>query len=152
MNYRQQMDNIAVHIGTITKIYHEFAKLQGLTYNTMMVLEALRQSQPCTQKQISEEWGLPKQSVNSVIKDFAKKEYIELLAGRNKKEKLIAFTEKGKTFADSTLQPSLAMEERVLQRIGEKESRQFENTTAKFAQFFQEEFSAHQQSNSFSNI
>ncbi len=148
MNYRQQMDNIAVHITSITQLYHECAKLQGMSYNTLMVLGALRHKQNCTQKQIAQQWGLPKQSVNTIIKKLQAEQYVELLEGRNNKEKLVQFTDKGKAFADSVLEPILAMEERVLQRIGEEQSRQFENTTAKFAQFFQEEFSAYQQSKS----
>ncbi|MBS9779717.1 MAG: winged helix-turn-helix transcriptional regulator [Moraxellaceae bacterium] len=152
MNYRQQMDNIIVHIGQMTKLYHDCAKSHGMSYNTMMVLGALHHYKKCTQKQISEEWGLPKQSVNTIIKKLQAEQYVELLEGRNKKEKLLIFTDKGNAYANKVLKPILAMEERVLQRIGEEQSQQFENTTAKFAQFFQEEFIAYQQSNSFSNI
>ncbi len=144
MNYRQQMDKIAVHLTTITQLYHECAKLHGMTYNTMMVLGALRHCQTCTQKQIVEQWGLPKQSVNTIIKKLHTEQKVEFLHGRNNKEKLVQFTDKGKAFADSVLQPILAMEERVLQRIGEQECRQLENTTAKFAIFFGEEFNAYQ--------
>ncbi len=140
MNYRQQMNLITTHLGKITKLYHDCAKSQGISYNTMTVLYALHQSQPCTQKKISEEWGLPKQSVNTIIRDFQKKGYIELLTGSNKKEKLVIFTDKGNTFANEILEPILAMEERILQRIGEEESRQVENTMAKFADIFSEEF------------
>ncbi len=143
MNYRQQMDEIAVHLGKITKLYHECAKAQGMTYNGMMVLGALRHYQNCTQKQIAEEWGLPKQSVNTIIKKLHDDQYVEFLPGRNNKEKLVTFTADGKAFADKVLKPILMMEERVLQRIGEEECQQLEKTTAKFSHFFAEEFLAH---------
>ncbi len=143
MNYRQQMDEIAVHLGKITKLYHECAKAQGMTYNGMMVLGALRHYQSCTQKQIAEEWGLPKQSVNTSIKKLHDDQYVEFLPGRNNKEKLVAFTAEGKVFADKVLKPVLTIEERVLQRIGEEECQQLEKTTAKFSHFFEEEFLAH---------
>ncbi len=143
MNYRQQMDSIAVHLGKITKLYHQCAKLHGMTYNTMMVLGALRHYQTCTQKQIVEQWGLPKQSVNTIIKKLHNDQYVALLPGRNNKEKLLTFTDKGKAFTDEVLQPILAMEERVLERMGEEKCRQIEKNTEKFANFFSEEFLAY---------
>ncbi len=144
MNYRQQMDMINIHIGKITKLYHECAKLHGISYNTMMILLALRQYQSCTQKQIAEEWGMPKQSVNTIIKKLQAEQYIEFAQGRNNKEKLVIFTDKGNAYADSVLESILDMEVRILQRIGEEDSRKLEQTTEKFAQFFQEEFIAYQ--------
>ncbi len=146
MNYRQQMDRIAVHLGKITKLYHECAKSQGMTYNGMMVLGALRQNKTCTQKQIAEEWGLPKQSVNTIIKKLHNEQYVEFSPGPNNKEKLVAFTAKGNAFADKVLQPVLVMEERVLACIGEEECHQLEKTTEKFATFFTEEFLNYQKS------
>ncbi len=140
MNYRQQMDRITVHLGKITQLYHECAKAQGMTYNSMMVLGALHHYQTCTQKQIAEEWGLPKQSVNSIIKKLQDKQHVEFLPGRNNKEKLVALTAKGEAYADKALQPILAMEERVLERMGEEKCRQIEKNTEKFATFFSEEF------------
>ncbi|PID44469.1 MAG: hypothetical protein CSB47_11100 [Proteobacteria bacterium] len=147
MNYRQQMDKIAVHLGKITKLYHECAKAQGMTYNGMMVLGALRHNQTCTQKQIAEEWGLPKQSVNTIIKKLHDDQYVEFLPGRNNKEKLVTLTDEGKVYADEALQPVLVMEERVLQHIGEEECQQFERITEKFATFFTEEFLAYAEKN-----
>ncbi len=148
MNYRQQMDRIAVHLGKITKLYHECAKSQGITYNSMMVLSALRQNHTCTQKQIAEEWGLPKQSVNTIIKKLYNEQYVEFSQGTNNKEKLVALTAKGNAFADKVLQPSLVMEERVLARIGEEECHQLEKTTKKFVTFFTEEVYAYQKDKS----
>ncbi len=147
MNYRQQMDEIAVHLGKITKLYHECAKAQGMTYNGMMVLGALRHYQNCTQKRIAEEWGLPKQSVNTIIKKLHDDQYVEFLPGRNNKEKLVTFTADGKAFADKALKPVLTMEERALQRIGEEECQQLEKTIKKFAIFFTEEFLGYAEKN-----
>ncbi len=147
MNYRQQMDTIAIHLGKITKLYYECAKSQGLTYNTMMVLGALRHYQICTQKQIVEEWGMPKQSVNTIIKKLFDDQYVEFLQGRNNKEKLVVLTDKGNAYADKVLKPILDIEVRVLQHIGEEDSQQLERITAKLASFFEEEFYTYQKNN-----
>ncbi len=144
MSYRQQMDRITVHLGKITQLYHECAKAQGMTYNTMMVLGALRHHQTCTQKQIVEEWGLPKQSVNTIIKKLYNDQYVAFLPGRNNKEKLVTLTDNGKVYADKSLKPILKMEERILARFGQEECRQIEKNTEKFATYFSEEFDAYQ--------
>ncbi len=145
INYREQMDKIAVHLGKITKLYHECAKSQGISYNTMMVLAALRHFQSCTQKQIVEEWGMPKQSVNTIIKKLFDDKYVEFSQGCNNKEKLVTFTHKGTAYADKVLKPILDMEVRVLQHIGEEDSQQLERITTKLAHIFEQEFLAYQQ-------
>lgn len=139
MNYRQQIDRISGHLGKITQLYHECAKLHGLTYNTMLVLGALRYYQSCTQKQIAEACGLPKQSVNTIVKDFQNKGYVELLAGNNKKEKLVTLTPAGQVFSDTVLEPRIAIEERVLQQIGETQCQQLSDILEQFADNFQKE-------------
>ncbi len=139
MNYREQMNRINAHIGKITKLYYDIAKSQGISYNAMMVLYTLEQTQSCTQKQIAEECGLPKQSVNSIIKNLHNAGHVELLTGKNKKEKLVAFTDTGKTYADEMLEPIFAIEEHVLQRMGE-DSQHLERSTEKFADIFSTKF------------
>lgn len=137
------MELISGYLCTITQLYHDSAKQYGLSYNTMVVCHALNYTQPCTQKQISEEWGLAKQSVYNVIKDLQKKEYVVFLKGRNKKEKLVAFTPQGKAFVEKVLEENLALEERVLRRIGESGCLQLAENIGKFATIFAEELNAH---------
>ncbi len=141
-NYREQLELISGYLCTITRLYHDSAKRYGLSYNTMVVCYALNYGQPCTQKQISEEWGLAKQSVYNVVKDLHKKEYVVFWEGRNKKEKLVAFTSQGKNFVEKILEDNLALEERVLQRIGESGCLQLSENIGKFATIFEEELNA----------
>ena len=55
-----------------TILYERWARLHGLTYNSLTVLIAVadRRRGTCTQKSICREWALPKQTVNTILKDL----------------------------------------------------------------------------------
>lgn len=52
-------------------MYEEWAKTNGLSANSLLVLSAIYNSkEECTQKKISQRWLVPKQTVNMILKDF----------------------------------------------------------------------------------
>lgn len=55
-------------------VYEEWAKAHGLSETGLWVLRAIYyDKESCTQKKISEQWVIPKQTVNMILKDFEKK-------------------------------------------------------------------------------
>ena len=70
MHIRQQMEIINTCNCRITELYGEWAKQHGMSYHAMITLYALNQDRKCTQKQIAEEWLIPKQTVNTVVKEL----------------------------------------------------------------------------------
>ena len=79
-----------------TILYERWARLHGLTYNSLTVLIAVadRRRGTCTQKSICREWALPKQTVNTILKDFEK---------QGLRSKAIHLTEQGREFCAETL-------------------------------------------------
>lgn len=66
-------------IYSIDKLYDEYAKSVGLTYIGLMVLSAIYETDGIfTQKLLSEQVGLPKQSVNVVIRSLWEQGYVEM--------------------------------------------------------------------------
>lgn len=58
-----------------TAMYEEWSKDQGLSSNGVFALHSFYESNGrCTQKMISEKWNIPKQTVNTILKDFQKKD------------------------------------------------------------------------------
>lgn len=58
-------------------IYEDWAKKYGLSYYELLVLLSLREGkEPCTQKQICEQWTLPKQTVHSILRNFLEREWV----------------------------------------------------------------------------
>ena len=78
-------------------IYEDWAKQQGLSNNVVMVMESIYSNREnCTPSSISHKWFIPKQTVNTILRDFEKKEYITLLQHpKEKRNKIIRLTKKG---------------------------------------------------------
>ena len=89
-----------------TILYERWARLHGLTYNSLTVLIAVadRRRGTCTQKSICREWALPKQTVNTILKDFEKQGLLELVPlEEDRRSKAIHLTEQGREFCAETL-------------------------------------------------
>lgn len=92
---------------SIETIYEDYARKSGVSYNSLYILNAISQTEDCTQKQICEKTLLPKQTVNNVISAFFKSGYIELREfPENRRIKTIHLTEKGAEYAQ-TLVPHI---------------------------------------------
>lgn len=118
MNTRQQMEAINTYMCQSTALYGEWAKQRGMSYNMFMVLYALDMANPCTQKQISENWMIPKQTVNTIVKDLERRGLLRFEMGQDQKEKQVCFTEEGQAFAKELLEEMYQMEDRVMERMG----------------------------------
>lgn len=118
MTAREQNEIICTCICRQTELYGEWARRHGMSYNTMMTLYALDQRDGITQKEITEGWLLPKQTVHTVVKELERLGYVRFGTGRDKKEKRIFFTDEGHAYARERLGDLYALEDRALEAIG----------------------------------
>ncbi len=139
MDCKKVMDDIWAYNCRIDLLYSDWARRHGMSYYTLIVLFALWGNAPCTQKKITEERLLPKQTVHTVIKELQKKGYVTLTTGRNQKEKLVTFTALGEKEIPALLKETERLEERVLKRFGEQNCQLLANSFRKFADIFEEE-------------
>lgn len=96
----------------IDGLYDQWAKRTGETGNSLGVFYALGSGEPYTQKQLSEQFLIPKQTLNSIVKDCVAKGYIRLTPSpENHREKLLCLTEAGQEYIDRFLAPLLAIEQ-----------------------------------------
>ena len=102
-------------------VYEEWAKQQGLSFNSIMVLYSLHEERDyCTQKAISLKWSIPKQTVNMVLKDFEKKGFVTLEPMQdNRRNKQIISTATGKAYAAHIISELHELELSVLCDFGE---------------------------------
>lgn len=139
MALREKMDILDACICRLTGLYGEWAKQHGVSYNRMTVLHALHRGGGCTQKQITEEWLIPKQTVNSIIKDLERNGYVCCEQTAGKKEKRIFCTEAGMTYAENCLKGIYALEERAMERIGREQQKALIRSNLAYVQAFEEE-------------
>lgn len=123
-----------------TVLYTRWAAQCGIGYPELMVLYSLKTGTDLTQKQITEEVGLVKATVNTVIRDLKNRSLVILKPGRHdKREKLVFLTEKGKQYADGMIDPLLAAEERISRKIGDERMEQTIETMELFNLLFEKE-------------
>lgn len=83
----------------IHSLVQNFCKKINYNPNLLWLLLALDDNKPKSQKQICEEWHTTKTTLNTLVKQCEKEQYVKLvpLEGQ-KREKYIILTEKGKEY------------------------------------------------------
>lgn len=140
MQIREQIKLVNIALSGTLDLYRIWAKKHQLNYNALVILYTLNDYKKCTQKQICEWWALPKQTVHDILLDFEKKGYITITAStKNKRERLIAFTENGEIFASSILNRLYQMEENAMHKLGEEKRKQLIESNTKYYELLKEE-------------
>ena len=107
----------------IEKFYEIYAKSAGLTCMSLTVLEILYHAEsPCTQKEICGFSHYNKQVVNTIVKSFYQKGYVEFCAVLDdRRNKHVLLTESGKQYADKIMEPLMEIEEKALSVLSDDE-------------------------------
>lgn len=101
-------------------IYSEWSSRHNISYNEMLVLYTIRENGFCTQKQICDNYLLPKQTMNNVIAGLRKDGVLEYNDAHSKgHEKAFILTPKGKEYAAPFLESLDTVESRALELLGE---------------------------------
>lgn len=119
MNEREFFYRFGKALYQIDMYYGEFAKKKNNTSpGELWVIYALNDGNEYSQKQISEEWDIPKTTVNYVVKDLETRKLVELVPIQGKRrEMVIRLTECGKAYADSLLNDMYKKENDVFATI-----------------------------------
>lgn len=134
------MNNLEIlskHIGEIDGLIERWIKKQNLSYNSFAVLYTLATSSngQCTQKQISEEWYLPKQTVFNICKDYKEKGWIEYSESpTDKRERIMRLTATGKACAEPLAQATTNMIDAAFDAFGKKKIAQLFTLMTEFCQ------------------
>lgn len=101
-------------------IYSKWSNEQNISYHEMLVYYMIREYGYCTQKQLCENYLLPKQTINNVITTMRKNGILiyteEHSTGR---EKAFILSTKGHQYAAPFLASLNTMEHRALELLGE---------------------------------
>lgn len=85
----------------INTSYERYARNLGMSYSALQVLcEVYNAETALTQKMVCERTHLPKTTVNAIIRDFTKKDYVELQPMESdRRQKGIHLTDEGCAYA-----------------------------------------------------
>lgn len=102
----------------IDGFYAEYAKSSGVKENLLWVLYALNDGEKHSQKEICDNWDLPRTTINTIIKELENDGYVELSQIQGEKRELnVSLTEKGKRYANEILKDLYELEEKVFEEI-----------------------------------
>ena len=119
-------------------VYDDWAREQGLSSNSALILYTLyEEKENCTQKSISQMWSIPKQTVNTILKEFSANGYIELSADKkDKRNKLIMLTPKGNAYAGKIIDSLRKRELFAIDRMGLENITRMNDVTELFISLF----------------
>lgn len=122
------------------RVYEDWAKRHGTSDCCLLTLISISEcEEPCTQKNISRHWAMPKQTVNMVLKDLERKRYVELTPlPQDKRNKQIRFTESGKRYAESILTELRNVEFAVIDKMGVERIRRLNEESELFLKLLRE--------------
>ena len=90
-----------------------------------------------TQKSISQMWSIPKQTVNTILKEFSANGYIELSPDKeDKRNKLIMLTPKGNAYAGKIVEALHRRKLLAIDRMGLENITRMNNDTELFISLF----------------
>lgn len=101
-------------------VYEEWAKERGLSVNMVWVLHALcDEGTVHTQKEIGQQWRIPKQTVNTILKDLALRGWITAQPlPEDRRNKRIDLTPEGRCFAEGVVGALKERELYVMEQLG----------------------------------
>lgn len=105
----------------INSIYEMWSKKRGLTFYSLSVLYIIHEKEGnCTQKMICDQLLLPKQTINTILNSFEKKEWIIRSTMENdKRNKAVLFTVQGQDFADRIMKELYQLEACAMNKMKE---------------------------------
>lgn len=117
-NERKTIRRIMISINKIDELYERVQRKAGAKGNTVWVLYALDDEKPHSQKQIYEEWLIPKTTLNTIVKELERDGYVrlEIIPGQ-RREMNIYLTEAGKKYARQVLDSFYQAEEEAFRQI-----------------------------------
>ena len=122
MNSRSFFYDFGRALYHVDSFYDEFAKQSNVSSALLWVLYALNDGNSHTQIEISNDWELPKTTVNTVIKEIQKNGYVDLIPIKGKRREMsIVLTESGKKYADRVLTDLYKKEAEVYKALNSEE-------------------------------
>lgn len=130
MKDRELIRRLMIVVNRIDGIYERMAVKLGIKLNMICLLYALDDGSPHSQKQISEDWMLPRTTFNTITKECIEKGYVMLepIPGK-RREMNIVLTDSGRAYARKYLDEIYRAEEEAFasSSVGEDSIGKFED-------------------------
>ena len=135
----EKVRRFMIAFNRIDSLYVDSVRTFGVKGNLFVLFYAIADGKAYSQRQICDDWKLPRTTLNTIVRECVKDGLVELLP-RGNTEKDIHLTPKGRKLADEVFGPIFAAESRVMEpflkagalEMMEKMADSFESAFAKF--------------------
>ena len=120
-NKQKLFDNVNRAIIKFRAIYFEWSRRHNISYHEMLVLYTIRENGYCTQKQICDNYLLPKQTIHNIISNM--RENGILIYDKSlsvSREKVFVLSEKGREYAAPFLESLDLVESGAMEILGKE--------------------------------
>ena len=118
MNERIFFYQLGKLVYQIDGVYEIYGRNCRVSSNLLWILYALNDGERHSQKQICEDWAIPRSTANTIIKDLESKNYIALSQIKGeRRELLVSLTQSGKQYADDVLSDLYRREKEIYREI-----------------------------------
>lgn len=139
-NWDKSIKAITSAVDRTDYLYEKWAKKLGVNNYVSRIMYMLYLSEVNRQKEMVENYGMPQQTVNTVITELQKKGYIILIPDENdKRSKIIKLTQEGINYANKIVTPLLDCEIRVLKKMGTQRVEMLIDTMNQYADLLETE-------------
>lgn len=119
--------------------YGAWAGRYGLSLTELLILYSFweEDGESRTQAEICRKWTMPKQTVNSALKELGRRGYVTLTPSeRDRRAKAAALTEPGREFASKVIGELRAVEKRACAALGAESLRAMTEAVERYAELF----------------
>ncbi|MBQ7903686.1 MAG: winged helix-turn-helix transcriptional regulator [Oscillospiraceae bacterium] len=135
--------DLNMSVNQIRGSWVQLAKKYNINYHEMLVLYHVYYNGRCTQKQICEDYLLPKQTVNNIVTALKTEGRIELQAAvGNKKEKVLVLTPAGEDYISTLVASMKSVEEIMQEKIGAENLQLLTDLLAEYGDIIKEVIAA----------
>lgn len=140
-NTRETIRQFMIAISKLEKTYSARSSKFGSQSSELWLMYALDDGEPHSQKQICDEWGFPKTTLNFVTKKCEAAGYLTLMPIPGKRREMqIYLTESGKAYAKQLLELFYQAENRAMKETLKRYSSEFIDAVKYYNKCLEEEF------------
>lgn len=137
---RDMIRRLMIVVNRIDGIYERMSARLGIKLNLVCLLYALDDGRPHSQKEISENWMLPRTTLNTITKECIERRYVTLepIPGKRREMNLI-LTDSGKAYARKYLDEIYSAEQQAFSSatVSEESIASFEKFCEQLKETFQ---------------
>lgn len=136
--YEQEMLQFMAYATQTDALYAQWARQQGISPNMLAFFYALTtRTEPYTPSQFCDTWGMPKQTLTSIMREQEKRGLFELVpVPGNAKLRHMRLTPSGTAYAEEMLHPLWQAEMQALEQMGKQKVRLMVELEREFNQAF----------------